>query len=267
MESRSQQPPQVYRVITFNIAHGRGLSPYQGFHSANRIERNLKKITDVLTQAKADVVAMQEVDQDSWWNKNIDLLEVIRRNTPYHHSFLGINNIRPGTKNLNYGNAVLSRYPIESRYSQPFELRQVGGKGFMFVNVHTENACIPLINIHLDFRSRLRRITQINVVIDFLETRTRLSAESLKPIICGDFNCPRKRSGDAVHHLFQYLSDHGYRLYPERARTFPAHFPTRTIDFIFMPPGCEVINAEALPVYVSDHRPVLVKFKICHVTG
>lgn len=253
---------QTYRVITFNIAHGRGLSFYQGFHTATGIERNLKKITNVLTAAKADIVAMQEVDQDSWWNKNTDLLEVIRRDTPYHHSFLGINSRRPGVRNLNYGNAILSRHPMESRYNQPFELRQIGGKGFMFAKVKIGTESIPIINIHLDFRSRMRRITQIGVVIEFLESREAFAGETLRPIICGDFNCPRKRSSDAVHHLFDYLSDHDYQLFPEKARTFPAHFPTRTIDFIFMPPECEVVREAALPVYVSDHRPVLVEFRV-----
>jgi endonuclease/exonuclease/phosphatase family metal-dependent hydrolase len=252
----------VYRIITFNIAHGRGLSFYQGFQSADRIERNLNKITDVLTGARADVVAMQEVDQESWWNKNIDLLEVIRRNTPYHHSYLGINNLRPGARNLNYGNAILSRHPIESRYNQPFELRQIGGKGFMFANIQIGEQCVPVINMHLDFRSRFRRLAQIDVVIDFLKTREPYAEETLMPVICGDFNCPRRRTGDAVHRLFDYLSDHGYQLFPEKARTFPAHFPTRTIDFIFMPPGCDVLHVQALPVYVSDHRPVLVEFCI-----
>jgi len=46
----------VYRVITFNIAHGRGLSLYQGFHSAKYIERNLARITSVLTEADVDFV-------------------------------------------------------------------------------------------------------------------------------------------------------------------------------------------------------------------
>jgi len=253
---------QVYRVITLNIAHGRGLAPFQGFQSVDQIERNLQRITKVLTNAQADFVVMQEVDQASWWNKNINLLEVIKHDTPYHHSYVGINNIRAGKRNLSYGNAILSKHPIESRYNQPFKLSKIGGKGFMSAEIHIAGNALPVINMHLDFRSRSRRIQQIDRVIEFLETQDLAGNDTLRPIICGDFNCPQTRSGDAVHRLFQYLSEHGYNVYPEKARTFPAYFPLRTIDFIFMPQQYNVIDTRVLPVYVSDHRPVLVEFSI-----
>jgi endonuclease/exonuclease/phosphatase family metal-dependent hydrolase len=252
------------RLITFNIAHGRGLSFYQGFHSAAGIEKNLKKITKVLTDAEADFVAMQEVDNESYWNKNINLLEVIRSETPYHHSYMGVNNIRTGTQNLSYGNALLSTHPIGSHHNQPFATTRMGGKGFQYVEIDVHGERIPLINIHLDFRSRLRRVEQIDQVIDVLNARDDPAGNRrLQPIICGDFNCPAKRSGDAVHRLFSYLEeDKHYTLWPDRARTFPAHFPARTIDFVFLPNRFLIKRVEVLPVYVSDHRPVLVEFEI-----
>ena len=53
------------RILTLNIAHGRGLSTYQGFHGARCIERNLLRIARLLQREGADIVAMQEVDEDS----------------------------------------------------------------------------------------------------------------------------------------------------------------------------------------------------------
>ena len=133
----------VFRLVTFNIAHGRGLSLYQGFHSAEVIESKLKKITKVLTDAEADIVAMQEVDESSFWNKNINLLDVIRTETPYHHSYIGINNTRSGQWNLSYGNALLSRHPIGTRHNQPFSESRLGGKGFMYAEVEIGNVSLP----------------------------------------------------------------------------------------------------------------------------
>lgn len=253
-----------FRLITFNIAHGRGLSLYQGFHSARAIEQNLKKITKVLTDAEVDLVAMQEVDEDSYWNKNINLLEVIRRETPYHHSYIGINNLRPGRQNLSYGNALLSKHPIVARHNQPFGEARLGGKGFMYAEVDVGELSLPIINIHLDFRSRLRRVEQIDQVIEFLESREAPDGNGrLQPIICGDFNCPARRSGDAVQRLFDFLEQNKhYTLLPENARTFPAHFPARTIDFVFMPHRYHIRQVDVLPVYVSDHRPVMVEFSV-----
>ncbi|MCB1691242.1 MAG: endonuclease/exonuclease/phosphatase family protein [Pseudomonadales bacterium] len=251
------------RLITFNIAHGRGLSLYQGFHSARYIEQNLRKITKVLNDAEADFVAMQEVDEDSYWNKNINLLDVIRRETEYHHSYIGINNTRSGPQNLSYGNAILSRHPISTRHNQPFAQTRIGGKGFLYAEIAIGSAIVPIVNIHLDFRSRMRRVEQIEQVITFIESQSGVNGNGrFQPIVCGDFNCPARREGDAVHRLFDYLErDKHYTLLPEKARTFPAYFPTRTIDFVFMPHRYRIRHARVLPVYVSDHRPVLVEFE------
>lgn len=251
------------KLITINIAHGRGLSPWQGFHSAGYIERNLKKITKVLTDAEVDFVAMQEVDEDSYWNKNINLLDVIRNETPYHYSYMGINNIRQGPQNLNYGNALLSRHPINTRHNQPFATARLGGKGFMYAEIDIGGVTIPVLNIHLDFRSRIRRVQQIDQVIAFIEERSQdpLGNGRLQPIICGDFNCGASSANDAVFRLFDYLErDRHYTLLPKNTRTFPAYFPARTVDFVFMPHRYEISRVEVLPVYVSDHRPVLVEF-------
>lgn len=245
-----------FRLVTFNIAHGRGLSLYQGFSSARAIEKNLNRITRVLTDVGADVVAMQEVDQDSFWNKNINLLEVIRQDTPYHHSYMGLNNVRPGRQNLNYGNALLSRFPILESHNQPFAEVRLGGKGFMYAEVDMRGERLPIMNLHLDFRSRWRRLEQIGQVIDFLEARR----DAPLPVICGDFNARAGRVGDAVQHLFEYLRrDREYALLPRQGRTFPAHLPARAIDFIFVPKRYRVLSSAVLPVYVSDHRPVMVE--------
>ncbi len=63
------------RVLTLNIAHGRGLSTYQWFCSAKRIGQNLGRISELLQEKLPDIVAMQEVDGDSHWNKRIHLLD------------------------------------------------------------------------------------------------------------------------------------------------------------------------------------------------
>ncbi|XOV88458.1 MAG: endonuclease/exonuclease/phosphatase family protein [Pseudomonadota bacterium] len=252
---------QRVRLITFNIAHGRGLSPYQGIHSGRFIERNLRKITRLLTEARVDFVAMQEVDENSYWNKHINLLDVIAHETPYHHRVMGINNMRDGRQKLNYGNALLSRHPINTVHNQPFAEVTLGGKGFMFAEIDVGGQALGVINLHLDFRSRWRRLEQIEQVISFVEA-TRASGGTT-PVICGDFNCPATRTGDAVHRLLSFLrGTGGYSLLPEKSRTFPAHFPARTIDFVLIPEDYRVTMAEVLPVYLSDHRPVMVEFEL-----
>lgn len=253
------------RVMTLNIAHGRGLSAYQGFHGAEGIEKNLRKISRLLLRESPDLIAMQEVDEDSHWNKRIHLLDFIRAETGYSHAHLGIHNRRKGRLPLAYGNAVLSRFPIEHAENHAFGRAVLGEKGFLYSEVALPDGHLPVVNLHLDFRSRQRRVEQIERLIDYLEKRhaERGTEHYLSPLICGDFNSRAKPPNDAVRHLFRYLEKQcAYRLYPENGRTFPSLLPARGLDFAFVPPTWEVMRCQVLRSYVSDHRPVMLDLEI-----
>ncbi len=256
------------RLMTFNIAHGRGLSVYQGFQSADRIFSNLQRIRQVLAQAEADVVAMQEVDQDSFWNHHVDCLAVLGADRQFEHSFMGVNSHRAGRRRLSYGNGLLSRHPIRAGINRPFgaahpgaRLRQVGGKGFMYAELDVDGLVLPIVNLHLDFRSRRQRLRQVDQIMRFLAQRR--AQDTCSPVVCGDFNCSPARRDDAVARLLAWLNDtEPYQLVPNTEPTFPTHFPARTLDHVFMPARFKVRSADVLPVNVSDHRPVLVDFEV-----
>ena len=253
------------RIMTLNIAHGRGLSTYQGFHAARGIERNLRKIAHLLQHEAADIVAMQEVDEDSHWNKRIHLLDFLRHEAGYAHSHLGVNNRRTGRLPLSYGNGVLSRYAIEHADNQPFGEAVLGEKGFLYTEIALPNGHLPIVNLHLDFRSRQRRVDQIEKLINYLEARHMEKGGEVyfSPIICGDFNSRATKQRDAVRHLINYLEQHcAYQLMPSGGKTFPSLLPTHGLDFIFVPPSFRVTHCEVLRSYVSDHRPVVVELEV-----
>jgi len=101
-----------YRIVTFNIAHGRGLSPFQGLHGRRRFQRNLQKISKLLDELKPDIVALQEIDENSRWSGSFDHLSYLNALADFPHAVFGVNNRRTGGYQLNYGNAILSRHPI-----------------------------------------------------------------------------------------------------------------------------------------------------------
>jgi len=124
-----------FSLMSFNIAHGRGLSLYQGFHSSNGIRKNLERIAAIIKKYSPDVVAFQEIDQSSHWNRHIDLLKHIQEETEYPYSEHGIHNTRFGRKALCYGNAFLSKHPISNCRVTPFGEKRIGEKGFMEVSI------------------------------------------------------------------------------------------------------------------------------------
>ncbi len=255
------------RLVTFNIAHGRGLAPIQGLTSGHRIRLTLLKIAQLLVQLRPDVVALQEIDQHSRWAGNFDQLEFLREAAGFPHAVFGINNRRSGLLNLSYGNALLSRHPIVSSECVAFGRRTVGEKGFLFAEIEVRGRRVPFINLHLHYRSRARRFLQADQFIAYLkEKRRRLEAHwAVPPIVCGDFNNSAARA-DATAALLGELSTHGhgaYTLHPgDGARTFPSPLPGRALDFILLPPGCRHARGEVVRAFLSDHRPVLVDFEL-----
>lgn len=252
--------------MTLNMAHGRGLSTYQGFHSAKGIERNLDRIAALLRRVAPDVVALQEVDEDSHWNRRIHLLDYLKTKAEFAHSELGINNRRSGRKPLSYGNGVLSQHAIEHSDTQVFGQATLGEKGFLYSEIAIAGGHLPLVNLHLDFRSKKRRIRQVEFLIDYLEKRHQVigGEHYFSPLVVGDFNTHLAKRNDAVEHLFAYLQGHcAYQLYPKQGKTFPSYFPLHALDFIYVPPAYRVRECRVLKTYISDHRPVLMDLEIC----
>jgi endonuclease/exonuclease/phosphatase family metal-dependent hydrolase len=255
---------QRLRIVTYNIAHGRGLQPIQGLTSRRRIRANLLKIAELLVDLQPDIVALQEIDENSTWAGSFDHLEFLREFGDFPHAVFGINNRRSGLLRLAYGNAILSRHPILEWENIAFGQRQVGEKGFLFAEVDVHGRRVPIINMHLHYRSRVHRFRQVEKLMNFATDKHTLRREhwAIPPIVCGDLNNP-SHTPDATASLLKYFSQHGhYTLHPRRARTFPSPLPRRTLDFIFLPPACIEVYCLVVRSFLSDHRPVMVEFKL-----
>jgi len=257
------------RLMTFNIAHGRGLTPVQGLTSARKIRVNLRGIARLLQKHAPDVVALQEVDECSRWAGNFDHLEYLRLHAGYPYAVFGINNRRPGLLNLSYGNAILSRYPIVESENVVFGSRRIGEKGFLFVEIDVGSSRVPIVNLHLHYRSKEHRFVQTDRLLAWMRDKQRQhhGRWAIPPIVCGDLNNPGHRS-DATAALLSHLSDYcDYSLHPQAGRTFPSPLPSRLLDFVFVPEACRDATSEILRSFLSDHRPVLVEFGLAGWAG
>ncbi len=254
-----------FRIVTFNIAHARGLSPFQGLHGRRRFERNLRRIAHLFDELKPDVVALQEIDENSRWSGSFDHLDYLRVFADFPYAVFGLNNRHNGGYQLNYGNAILSRYPIANWENITFGTHRLGGKGFLFAEIDVGDRLLPVVNIHLNSRSRIHRFAQIDRLMEYLNAKRehRQGHWASPPILCGDLNNPSHRL-DATASLFKYFSLQGrYTLHPPRGvRTFPAPWPRRSLDFIFLPPICRALHCQVVRCNLSDHRPVLVEFTL-----
>ncbi len=253
------------RLLTFNIAHARGPMPiHQSLRSAARIRSNLLKIAALIRKLGADIVALQEIDENSRWGGSFDHLAFLSEHTGLAHAVHGVNNTRTGRYHLNYGNALLSRFPIHHHENVPFGRGTLGEKGFLFIEIDTPAGRLPLVNVHMHHRSRPQRLKQVTRLMHFLSAQhAHRSAHWHTPaLVCGDFNNPSHQP-DATATLLGYFEQtNNYTLLPKTGRTFPSVLPVRALDYVFLPEQCREPKAEIIRSLLSDHRPVLVEFSL-----
>jgi endonuclease/exonuclease/phosphatase family metal-dependent hydrolase len=257
-------PTTRLRLVTFNIAHGRGLTPIQGITSRRKIQTNLLKIAHLLHELRPDFVALQEIDEHSRWAGNFDHLEFLQCHAHFPYAVFGITTRREGLLNLRYGNAFLSRHPIVESECVTFGQRRIGEKGFLYAEFDVRGRRVPIINLHLHYRSRVHRFWQLDRLIAWLALKQQVRGAlwHMPPVICGDFNTSRTKA-DATASLLSHLRHFGeYTLHPQHGRTFPSPWPRRTVDFVFLPPTCRHPRDEVVRAMLSDHRPVLVEFAL-----
>jgi endonuclease/exonuclease/phosphatase family metal-dependent hydrolase len=255
------------RLLTFNIAHARGLALHQGLRSVAKLRANLLKIARLIQRLEVDIVALQEIDENSRWSGSFDHLAFLSEHTGLAHAAFGINNRRAGRFHLNYGNGILSRFPIVHVETVPFGPGKIGEKGFVFAEIDLgKRKRLPVFNVHMHHRSRPQRLKQVIRLMAYLdEQRAHRAAHwGSPPIVCGDFNNP-SHWPDATATLLGYFEQsNNYILLPKTGRTFPSPLPARALDYVFLPAECREPRAEIVRCMLSDHRPVLVQFQLPH---
>jgi len=128
------------RVLTYNIHHGR--------RADGRVD--LERIAAIIKSAKPDFVAMNEVDRGVNRSGKMDQPAELARLTGLHAAF---------EKNIDYdggeyGNAVLSRFPIINIENLPLPSQYRGEqRGMLVVEVHPqEGQQLWFAATHFDYR-------------------------------------------------------------------------------------------------------------------
>jgi len=240
----------VLRVMTFNIAHGRGTGSHQAWRHAQDLDSNVRRIGDLLVKWRPHLVALQEVDRPSWWSGGSDQLAVLER---YAVAYRAEGRHVQGL-GLHYGAALLSRMPIHESYSLRFPVRwPTWPKGYVAARVHWPghpDRRFTVVSVHLDFASDARREEQTSVMIDHLRREDR------PLIVMGDLNAEH-RAGSPVQRLMQELDLHTWRATTTDADpTFPG-LDSR-IDWILVSSSFEILDYRVLRDAPSDHRPVVM---------
>ena len=236
--------PVSFRIMSYNIHHGEGLDG----------KLDLARIAAVIKEARADVVALQEVDRGVERTQKRDLPAELAALTGMAVRF---------EKNIahqggEYGNAVLSRFPI--KHARNTHLKSFANgeqRGVLQVTIDVGGREVVVMNTHLDARrdpvEREHSATELKALV--------AAAGATPVVLLGDFNTVP--DSKAARTVAEALTDTWTAVGQGPGFTIPVRKPTRRIDFIWITPASlkprsmTVLSSEA-----SDHLPIVAELEL-----
>jgi endonuclease/exonuclease/phosphatase family metal-dependent hydrolase len=236
-----ESKPRTLRVLTYNIHHGEGTDG----------KLDLERQAEVIKAAKADIVALQEVDQNTERTGGIDQAARLGELTGLRAIFGKAMDYRGGA----YGLAVLSRWPLGEAKTDPLPADEgIEPRALLSVRVQPREGVPEFMFLvtHLDAgRDPGQRIKQAARIRELFPA----AGNDTPAILAGDFNAIPESPV-----IKSFLAGWTDSAAGSAMLTSPAGMPRRRIDYIFFRPTARwrVISTEALDEPIaSDHRPVL----------
>ena len=237
LSHESHKESTSIRVATYNIKHGRGMDG----------TIDLERTAATLASLEADIIALQEVDDQARRSGGVDQASWLAQRLDMHAAYGPFMNFQGGR----YGLAILSRRPIQSHESWRLPDGHEPRVALAARLMTDTGEMITAIAVHFDwvdndgFRYQQAR-----------ETIREIKSLETPWIVFGDFNdVPDSRT---MHAFKQIGSD---AIKPKHAAaTFPADQPTIEIDYIIAGPPKAWLPAAAIVIpesRTSDHRPVI----------
>ena len=238
------------KVMTLNMAHGRGNSFHQLLQATDTTLANLEAIAEMLNLQQADVVALQEADGPSFWSGNFNHVAYLAERSA--HSW-AVNGKQVDAIGLAYGTALLSSVELQQPQAITFDpsLSMIP-KGFVVSTIDwpgQPTVQVDVVSVHLDFSSETTRRQQARELIAVMKHRQR------PMIIMGDFNTDWHHEDSSVRLISDELALTAYSPDSQGLETFP--FSGKRLDWILLSGELEFSSYHVLSDVLSDHRGVV----------
>jgi len=217
-----------------------------------------ERIVDVLREIDADVVGLQEVLCHSRLHKRDHQAEFIAGELGMDFR-LGENRRINGGE---YGNVVLSRFPIESHVNYDISVRKYEPRGCLRAEIAV-NGGQPLqfINVHMGTSYFERRLQVHKMLAQHVLDSPELAG---RRIVAGDFN--EWVSGITTRLFRSNFKCVDPKLHLGQARTFPGLLPLVHLDHVYFDDNFRLRNASLhrsrTALIASDHLPIVAEFEI-----
>lgn len=237
-------------VMTYNIHHGEGMDK----------QINLYRIAEVIEKSNAHIIGLNEVDKHfskrSYYKDQIGFLA---KQLNMEYAFAPSLSLKSNDSSTvrQYGNALLSRYPILTKKVYPFDFISglIEGRSLLDVTIQINKKVVQVNVTHLSLNPFLHRM-QTNFMVN------KLHNYSHPVIIMGDCNMrPSSRGWKKISDVFQDVWHHAGK---GRGYTYPSLHPRERLDYILVSPNLKIIEAEVLTnlPQASDHLPLKAQLRL-----
>lgn len=243
-----------FRVMTFNIHHGKGTDG----------KVNLQRIGDIIRASDVDIVGLNEVDKH--FSKRSDYIDQAAWLAEYlqmsyvfspSHSLPSRSAKRDSIPNREYGNSLLSRYPILSYHTHLFSLpiKRMEGRSILEAQVKIQEQSLKVFSTHLSLHPSSHR-KQTDYLLQ------KITEEKEPTVVLGDWN--RRPRSKIWKRITSHLHDAWERKHEALGYTFPSYHPILRLDYIFVSKNISIVDTEVVKImpYASDHLPVKATLKI-----
>lgn len=238
------------RVMNYNIHHGKGKDK----------QLDLNRITEVINASEAEIIGLTEVDRHfSRRSHFTDQVAYLARQLGLEYAFSPSIDLKSkkGQPNRQFGNALLSKYPIMELKSHPLNFFRgpFEGRSMLDAKIIVENKPLNICITHLSLNPFLNRRQ-----LDYIMSHLRSSPTPV--ILMGDMNMlPKSKSWRMVT---EGLQDVWSIKGTELGNTYPSSKPKLRLDYIFCDQAFKVIEADVFTInrQASDHLPVVATLKL-----
>jgi endonuclease/exonuclease/phosphatase family metal-dependent hydrolase len=247
-------------VLTYNI------------HRAIGVDRRfrMERIVEVLRHHDADLVLLQEVDEGAPRSRELDLAREIAQAAGYPHWAVGHNvSLRKGR----YGNATLSRFPIERERNIDLTIGNRKRRGCQHTTVDlgagasggaaVEPRTLEVFNLHLGLSAGERQ-RQVRELLRSAEWEG-LAADA-PCLVGGDFNDWRSLLQPIFTVALGFDCATDLEGVERGLRTYPSFSPRGPLDRLYYrgPLRLADVRTSRLDVVrvASDHLPVVAEFEL-----
>lgn len=231
--------------MTFNIHHGRG---------SDKVV-DIDRIAKVINKSDAHIIGLNEVDKHfskrSMYEDQVSALAKRLKMNAVYGPTLTIKSRRKENKVRQYGNALLTRFPLRNQKNHQFNFIPglIEGRALLEARITINEIELTVLVTHFS----------LNPILQQIQTKAVLSKikDSKNPIILlGDLNLkPKSVRWNQINH---FLSDSFEAIGKADGHTYPSSNPRKRLDYIFLSPSLQVVNSQVLgnlPT-ASDHLPV-----------